>query len=252
MKRIYGIFAVLAAIAFVACHHEEIGIDRLVTDAVIDQAVAGLADDMAADFSSTKVEGITYTACMKARHAVFQSLMGKNWFSVLYASMAAAPDFKPDDFWVKDGGNRSTYDQHNYIMDVARRSLDTPEELRVAYFRHKDVALKCVSNNGINQEVRERISYVLPYFNGTALMEKDAMISAYHDASASGWSTSLEAMYKDLVQRGLNISDVRAWEFAERRRAEGGDALVSAYAEIMTDFMTSLPLEYTSILVITR
>ena len=47
MKRILGIFAVLAAIAFVACHHEEIGIDRLVTDAVIDQAVAGLADDMA-------------------------------------------------------------------------------------------------------------------------------------------------------------------------------------------------------------
>lgn len=224
MKRILGIFAVLAAIAFVACHHEEIGIDRLVTDAVIDQAVAGLADDMAADFSSTKVEGITYTACMKARHAVFQSLMGKNWFSVLYASMAAAPDFKPDDFWVKDGGNRSTYDQHNYIMDVARRSLDTPEELRVAYFRHKDVALKCVSNNGINQEVRERISYILPYF-----------------------------LYKgSRPEKTASVEKVRAYEFAERRRVEGGDALVSAYAEIMTDFMTSLPLEYTSILVITR
>ena len=224
MKRILGIFAVLAAIAFVACHHEEIGIDRLVTDAVIDQAVAGLADDMAADFSSTKVEGITYTACMKARHAVFQSLMGKNWFSVLYASMAAAPDFKPDDFWVKDGGNRSTYDQHNYIMDVARRSLDTPEELKAAYARHKDVVRKCVSNNGINQEVRERISYILPYFlyNGSR------------------------------PEKTASVEKVRAYEFAERRRAEGGDALVSAYAEIMTDFMTSLPLEYTSILVITR
>ncbi len=234
MKRIFGIFAVLAVmgIVFVACHHEEIGIDRLVTDAVIDQAISGLADDMSADYSLTKIKGITYMACMKARHAVFQYKMGKDWFNELYASITAAPNFDQDNYWVKYGGSRTMFEWYKGIMNTARVSLDSPEELKAAYLRHKDAALKCVSNNGIQKEVRDQIFRILPYFNGMAADSTIAFLKTSHDVSYQRGAL--------LFPHWLGIEDLRAYEFAERRRAEGGDALVSAYAEIMTDFVATL------------
>lgn len=217
MKRFVWTFAVLAALVatmFVACSRNVPAIDKLVTDAVIDEAVNGLADDIVAGedgkWSDTKANGITFAACMKARHSVFAAKMGRDWFDELYASIAASPNFDQNDYWMKHGGSKDTYKLYRWIMETARQSLDTPAELKAAYTRHKAMALKYVTDAGIQTEVRDRILAVLPYFTGT----RPAVV--------------------------VTMEAANAYEFAERRRAEGGDALVAAYAEILKDFASSL------------
>ena len=229
MKRFCWIFvALVAVVVVVACNRDKTEsvktqLDKLVTDAVINSAIESLAEDN----YYVETEGATWTVCMKARHAVFQAKLGKDWFNKLYASLAAANE------------NDHTYNLYVYvwIMKTARDGLDTPKELKAAYAHHKGTALEAVRKNGIEKKVRDLIVVVFPYFDGGVPVNETALIEAYHNASS--WSAR-EGLYEALKLHGLDIGDVRAWEFVERRRAEGGDALVAAWAEVMNDFAESL------------
>ena len=92
MKRFCWIFvALVAVVVVVACNRDKTEsvktqLDKLVTDAVINSAIESLAEDN----YYVETEGATWTVCMKARHAVFQAKLGKDWFNELYASLAAA------------------------------------------------------------------------------------------------------------------------------------------------------------------
>ena len=170
--------------------------------------------------------------------------MGRDWNNELYASIAPAPGFDTNDYWVKHGGNRATYELYRRIMDTARRELGTSEGLRKAYVRHKTTVFQCVKDNDIEHEVAEKIAGITPYFYGTMPDSTIALFKAYYKADTESYSAT-EAAWREIRAHGLTISDLRAYEFVERRRAEGGDALVAAWAWVLTDFgLTLSPPSY--------
>ncbi len=185
-RTILALAAVMAA-AFVACR-EVVTLDDLVTDKVIEVAVASFAKDMQEPWSYAKSHGPTWTANMKARHAVFAEHLGEDWFNLYYSSPLPG-----------------------LAMSIARESLDTPEELRAAYLGHKAKVIAEIREQGIAGEVVQDAIYALPFFSPPG-------------------SPSPPDPYGD---RGVK-------EWAERRRAEGGDALVAAWGGIIADLANSL------------
>ena len=191
MKWIIGFAAALAATAFVACK-EVATLEDLVTDKVIEVAVASFAQDVHnTSWSYAESSGPTWTAGMKARHALFAEHLGKDWFDLVY------------------------YNKVNFreqAMRIAHESLDTPEELKAAYFRHKAKAIAEIRKNGVEDDVVKYATYALPYFAPPS--PANELVDTYGDNGAKQW--------------------------AERRRAEGGDALVAAWGEIIADLANSL------------
>ncbi|PIQ79058.1 MAG: hypothetical protein COV79_04435 [Parcubacteria group bacterium CG11_big_fil_rev_8_21_14_0_20_41_14] len=98
-------------------------------------------------------------------------------------------------------------------MKIAREALDTPEELRAAYSIYKTKLVSEIRKNGISNEVRSLGVEILPYFGGGATLSSDSR-----------------------YERG----EIAAYEWAQRRRAEGGDELVAAWGEIIADLVNSL------------
>lgn len=202
--RFWLVLAVVASLAaaVVTCREkvtEQVTteLDRLITDKVIEAAVDSLAADIRngrnGSWSYAKEYGPTWTAGMKARHAVFAEHLGKGWFDLVYDRL--------------DKGFR------DYAMQTARESLDTPEELRAAYLRHKAKVIAEIRKQGIQNEVAGYAAYALPYFAapGPGI---GGLTDPYGNHGAKEW--------------------------AERRRTEGGDALVAAWGEVIADLANSL------------
>lgn len=188
-RRIAVALVAIMAIAVVACK-EAATLDDLVTDKVIEVAVASYAQDIRAPWSYAKSSGPTWTAGMKARHAVFAEHLGENWFNIVY-------------------DNKTAFRER--AMQIARESLDTPEELRAAYLRHKAKVIVEIREQGIAGEVLKHTAYALPYFSPPGGAD---FADPHGDHGAKEW--------------------------AERRRAEGGDALVVAWGGIIADLANSL------------
>lgn len=189
----YGIgFILAAALALaVACKDQaELTMKTLITDKVIEVAVASLAEDMQDErLSYVNVYGIIWTAGVNARHAVFAEHLGKAWFDLVY--------YERTDF-------------RKRAMDLARASLDTPEELWGVYLAHKGTLISEIKKNGIEREVALRAQAILPHFRGEIINPE----ATDDGRGASGW--------------------------IKRRRAEGGDELTKAYGEIIANLLQSL------------
>lgn len=191
MKRRIGFVLLAIGLIVTACKKEEaqLSIQNLITDKVIEVAVASLAKDMGnPHFSYVETYGIIWISGVSARHAVFAEHLGKGWFDQVY------------------------YDRTDFrkrAMDLARESLDTPEELWAVYLAHKDKLVKEIKKHGLEHEVALRAQAILPHFRG------------------------------DIVSPGpIDGRGVDGW--IQRRHAEGGDALVQAYGDIVANLISSL------------
>ncbi|MBI2050881.1 MAG: hypothetical protein HYT31_03665 [Parcubacteria group bacterium] len=183
------------AIAVVACRDKAVTtLNDIVTDTVIEVAVASLAQDIkagdAGNWSYADSYGPTWTANTKARHAIFADHLGEDWFDLVY-------------------DNKTDYRER--AMRIARESLDTPEELWAAYLRHKAKVIAEIRKHGIQDDVVRYSTAALPYFSPPGGEE---LTDPHGDHGAKEW--------------------------AERRRTEGGDALVVAWGEVIADLASSL------------
>ena len=88
-RRICIALVAALAVGFVACRDRAVTtLNDMVTDKVIEVAVESLAQDIRAgdvgNWSYADSHGPTWTANMKARHAVFAEHLGMNWFGLVY------------------------------------------------------------------------------------------------------------------------------------------------------------------------
>ncbi len=186
--------AAALAVAFVACKDRAMTkLDDLITDKVIEVAVASFAEDVRAgearNWSYAEHFGPTWTANTKVRHAVFAEHLGAGWFDLVY-------------------DNKTNF--REYAMRTARESLDTPEELRAEYLRHKAKVIAEIEKQGIQDYVVRCANIVRFHFSP----DGEVFADPYTDRGAKEW--------------------------AGRRRTEGGGALVAAWGEIIADLANSL------------
>ncbi len=115
--------------------------------------------------------------------------LGAGWFDLVY-------------------DNKTNF--REYAMRTARESLDTPEELRAEYLRHKAKVIAEIEKQGIQDYVVRCANIVRFHFSP----DGEVFADPYTDRGAKEW--------------------------AGRRRTEGGGALVAAWGEIIADLANSL------------
>lgn len=216
MKKFFISALVAVILILIACAGGGLTFKKMVTDKVIEKAVADLAEDIHigrnGNYSNTEFHGFTWSCGFYARQAVYQKVIGKEYYNLLYASLAAAPDnFSSENYWVKtEGGNKQTYNKYLEILKVAREALRTPVGLKMVYLLHKEKALREIKRHGIAKEVEMELTEILPYFRGKV---------------PSG---------------DVGMSEKNAYQWICRRQAEGGKALVNIWVWVIQDMRDSL------------
>jgi hypothetical protein len=217
---------------------------NMVTKPVLEKAISELANDLRREYSYTKQHGLTWTAGVDARHAVFEKEMGDN-YDLLYASLAADFD-NPENYWVKKGGAKKSVRQlYENIMKSARETLQNLDVLKAMYLSHKDNAVVLIRKYGIANELKAELAVMLPYFNGTL----DAKTAELCESKRIAWQKWVKGgNYDDLYNLELKLSqehqltsrNFNYYEWPLRRKAEGGQQLVDMWAWIITDMISSI------------
>ena len=114
----------------------------------------------------------------------------------------------------------------NSLFAVMRAYLKNPEVLWSVYQLYKPVIIQGIKAEGGQTEMREYLDAISKYFAS----DNDVCKEMRHSIAA----------YKAATNRGETAPDWYAYEFAKRRRAEGGAKLVLKYREIIWDLSTSL------------
>ena len=217
----------------------------MITKPILEKAISKLANDLKRRESSyTQSYGMTWSAGVYARHAVFAKEMG-NDYDRLYASLAADFD-NPENYWVKEGGAKKAVLQlYKDIMKTARETLQKPSVLKAMYLSHKDEAIVLVRKYGIASELKAELAVMLPYFDGT-LDTKTAELCESRRVAWQAWTKG--GSYDDLYdlennlrkENQLTSRNFNYYEWPLRRKAEGGQPLVEMWAWIIADFQSAL------------
>jgi len=112
------------------------------------------------------------------------------------------------------------------LFASARAYLKNPDVLWSVYQLYKPVIIEGIKAEGGQTEMREYLDAISKYFASDSDVSKEMRRSI--------------ASYKAATNRGKPSPDWYAYEFAKRRRAEGGAKLVRKYREILWDLSTSL------------
>lgn len=114
----------------------------------------------------------------------------------------------------------------NSLFSVMRTYLKNPKVLWSVYQLYKPVIIEGIKAEGGQVEMREYLDAISKYFASDNDVRKEMRRSI--------------AAYKAATNRGETAPDWYAYEFAERRRAEGGNKLVKEYRKILWDLSDSL------------
>ena len=214
MKKFFVSVLVAVILMLIACAGGGLTFKKMVTDKVIEKAIADLAENINTkrDLKYTEFYGLTYSCGLYARQAVYRKEIGEGYYNLLYASLAAAQDnFNSENYWVKmEGGNKQTYSKYLEILKVAREALETPTGLKTAYLLHKEKVLGEIKRHGIASNIEMELTEILPYFKGKVPGEVAGM------------------------------SERNIYQWALRRQAEGGEALVNKWAWVIQNMRDSL------------
>lgn len=135
------------------------------------------------------------------------------------------------------------------VRGVVREYLKDPAHLKEVYHGYKPALLEGVNKAQAPEPIRTYLNeVVIPYFAQPVpenVLEAERMLLAA-EAKCEGleWEKGGEQCYDtERAAREALIGvtpDYRVLQWMHRRRAEGGDELVRAWGEILTDFSRSL------------
>lgn len=134
--------------------------------------------------------------------------------------------------------------------DIAREHLKNPENLKEVYRRYKPYLLEGVNKAQAPEPIRTYLNeVVIPYFtqpiSENVLDAERALLAVEAKCENFEWDTTEgRACYDEqTAAREALIAitpDYRVLQWMHRRQAEGGDALVKAWGEVLVDFSRSL------------
>jgi hypothetical protein len=236
MKRLIfaGIFLLVFAFGFFA--FGEFRNLFFLTDSVVNETINYAVRLLESEESLTE-SSFLERVMSKARYQVFEEKFGKDWHTIMYGSLALAAG-DPTRYWGKEGYTLDAAAFRALVMSVAREALKTPTGIKGVYSLYKGRMLWEVKQGGASVRAKSVLESTLPFFDGTLPEVKKELLNIRLSLSREGVLGGYDAYLRD----NFNISetDIYYFEFVERRRAEGGNALVKAYSEIIKDFLASL------------
>jgi len=244
--------------------------DQLVGDQVVRVAVRGYAEHIKDARAWWRNDHDARYPNIYARGAVFEAHLGPNWYKRM-SEAAGGPDFChgcSGTFYVS-----KIEAWRQKALDMAREYLRDPVRLRATYARHKQTVLDELHTAGVSQDAKAYLGEALPYFTEEipddlwdaedvyraaslreieARMDMDTCTETCADKSFTAcesgrcavqwnhWSGTVDAKNDAEHTLWTITDDWYAFEFMLRRNAEGGDAIVAAWGEILTDLEASL------------
>lgn len=149
------------------------------------------------------------------------------------------------------------------VLNLAREALKDPKDLWRIYQNHRPAVLDAIRNSGFAYETKDYLIQILPLFDGgppnpeflAAKQTYQTTTAVYRIAAKQEkevgyqkvWALYEEAERARKRYQGYwepdfvwNHTFWREFEWAERRRAEGGDALVATWGKVFQDIAESL------------
>ena len=144
------------------------------------------------------------------------------------------------------------------VFDTVKSYLANPKQVRAVYRNFKQAALDEVRKKSAVPGVKKHLERVLNIFKGKgkaarfASPEYSRLLQLASLADSCWEEQKKYKPCKPLYQThekmreqfqettGLPENDLMAWNWIQRRRKEGGDALANAWIEITEDFLRSL------------
>lgn len=246
--------------------------DRLVSDRVIRIAARNYAERLKHARASYRNDDDARDATTSARFAVFEAHLGPDWYHRIEEA-TGGPDFCEGCWGAFYVSQIEAWRQH--ALDTARDHLRDPARLRATYARHKSTIVDELRAAGVSDVAKHYLrDVILPYFTEEipddlwyaeevyraaslneieARMDMDTCTETCTAKSFTAceygpcspqwerWSESVGAKNNAEQTLWAATDDWHAFEFMLRRNAEGGDELVAAWGEILTDLEASLP-----------
>jgi len=211
-------------------------------------ATGALGASMGDMFKDAVTRGVIYTAAnrtaqmVKSHRATLNA--GTDHALNSYSAILMTWGTTIDTRWGKDGFEKMTCARgranckmsagekqqmrqwRNSLFADARSYFKNPDVLWSTYQTHKQTIIEGVKAAGGQTEMREYLSVISKYFSS----DQNVRVEMHRSLAA----------YKAATSKGENAPDWYAYEFAERRRSEGGDKLVQMYNKIIIDLAASL------------
>lgn len=132
--------------------------------------------------------------------------------------------------------------------NIVREHLKNPETLKEVYRDYKPILIEGVNKAQAPEPIRTYLNEAIPYFTQpipeNVLEAERALLAAEAKCEGLEWEKGGEQCYETeytACQALIAVTpDYRVLQWMHRRQAEGGDALVQAWGEILVDFSHSL------------
>lgn len=201
------------------------GTELIIDQEIIEKVISNLTEDLKHLAPFTDFYGLTWSAVMYARHAVFAKELGDD-YNCVDAAIAK---------------------QREHIMEITRKALKNPQALQISYLSLRDFAIEKAIQNGIADKIKNELKIMLPYFDGTL----DPQIAEACERRRVAWddyvfgvdvdASELSALERSLKDKyGLTNKNFNYYEWPLRRLMEGGQELMNMWAWIIDDAITSL------------
>lgn len=231
MKRLW-LFIVLA-IPFVATF--AFGVVQSVIQ-VTDQLIEKVVSELAADF---KCEN-----CQDANRLGIQAMLAMSTYE--YAGQGQLSALEKESAG-SDVGTLA-YGRVRLILDTTRKALNNSRVVNSIYNTGKPKLIAEIKKHEIETQVRDQLERILPFFEGrlhptakaalTFRLELSKRMTETH--SPESIQQAFFSVENVLDEFGITTFNVYAYEFVERRRAEGGDDLVETYTGVIKDLIEAL------------
>jgi hypothetical protein len=179
------------------------------------------------------------SACYGAREGFFYESFGPDWSDIVYMP----PSYRDSPMYRKS-------------LDEVRNTLKEPANLKEIYLSGKDKLLVEIRARELNTRVIQDLSLVLPMVDGSFTRE-DALLleiwdrkreligQRYRQGAVTGNSQTTLCDLDQWLETESNgrlhgERSLYLFQWVQRRRAEGGDKLLEAYAWVTTDLLRSL------------
>lgn len=215
------------ALAIAAWAQAKPAFDQIVTEAVVAEAASKTAKYMSDWKADEGEDAVTMTAGYEARNVAFTAYPG------------LGKTYNPE---LRKG-----------VMEAVRAHLKSPQNLNAAYTKFKPVALGKVKGMPGAEKLAAAIDHVMPAFEGKGAVFTTPQFRTYADVSEQAatcdWKNpvckeanneSTRQLKALLASNSVTEQQILAFQWMQRRKAEGGDALVKAWLAIIKDFRQSL------------
>jgi hypothetical protein len=135
-------------------------------------------------------------------------------------------------------------------MAIARETLRSPDCLKAKYKEHRGTVLTEIRRRELGPIVSQVLFEIRPCFDqlsmaGFVRITMRQTLEEKLKKAEDAWSypdsrAQIDELEQKIEATGVTRSHLLAYEWAERRRAEGGDELVQAWGEIIEDMAVTL------------